>query len=410
MVQAYLEMTTEIRWSKLTPGRARKEIPRALEMARAAIEEICQVKEPVYENSFGAFEKSDEALNMGWQRLSHLRSVCDTPELREALAELMPKVVAYSVETLLNERLYAVLKRASEQEWVHELSAVQKRYVDETLASFKENGAELGAEQKKRIGEITTRLAELSRTFGERVLDSTNAWEYIVRNEEELSGLPKSAREAARQDALAKGYGSEQEPAWRFTLQFTSARPVLAYANSEALRRKVWEGLQTRGAGKYDTQDLIREMLELRAEKAHLLGFGSYADYVTSRRMAGSGKRALDFINQLHDEVQSAYMEEQEAVRVYTEKAAAKTIDRMLPWDVAYRTEQLRREKYDFDTEQLRPYFPMQRVLRGMFSIYEEHPHHRTAHTFSRAGQSPKSGGELCGSVASGSAFLRDSR
>lgn len=372
MVQAYLEKTTEIRWSKLTPGKARKEIPLALEMARAAIEKICEVEEPTYENTFGALDKSDEALNMGWQRLSHLRNVCDTPELREVLAELMPQVVTYSVEILLNERLYSVLKRAAAQDWVCELSAVQKRYVEETLAAFKENGAELGKEQKKRIGEITTRLAELSRTFGERVLDSTNAWEHIVRDEAELDGLPESAREAARCDALAKGYGSEEEPVWRFTLQFTSTRPVLTYAHSEALRREVWAGLQTRGAGKYDTQDLIREMLELRAEKAHLLGFGSYADYVTSRRMAGSGKRALEFINQLHDEVHAAYIEEQESVRVFAERAAAKTIDRMLPWDVAYRTEQLRREKYDFDAEQLRSYFPMQRVLRGMFSIYEE--------------------------------------
>ncbi len=372
MVQAYLEKTTEIRWSKLTPGRARKEIPKALEMARAAIERICEVKEPVYENTFGALDKSDEELNTGWQRLSHLRSVCDTPELREVLAELMPQVVAFSVDVLLNARLYAVLKRAAAQDGVSELSAVQRRYVEETLASFKENGAELGERQKKRIGEITTRLAELSRTFGERVLDSTNAWEYIVRDEAELDGLPESAREAARCDALARGYGSEQEPAWRFTLQFTSTRPVLTYAHSEVLRREVWLGLQTRGAGKYDTQNLIHEILELRAEKAHLLGFGSYADYVTSRRMVGSGKNALEFINQLHDEVLAAYLEEQEAVRVFAEQTTAKTIDRMLPWDVAYRTEQLRREKYDFDTEQLRPYFPMQRVLRGMFSIYEE--------------------------------------
>ena len=367
----FLVDTLEVEWSALTPERARVDIPLAIEQAKQAIEAICQVKEPTYENTYAALEEAGAALSRGWLRLTHLRSVMDAPELRAAIAELMPAVVEHSMSITLNPRLYAVLKQAAEQPWAQQLSEVRQRFIRETLADFKENGAELAEEQKERISEISTRLATLSQTFGERVLDSTNAWEYITANPEEISGLPASAAEAARQDALSKGHGTEEQPQWRFTLQFTSFQPALTYAENEGLRRRIWEGLQTKGTGDYDTQELIHEILQLRAEKAALLGYACYADYVTARRMAGSGGAALDFINRLHDEVEAAYREEQEAIRRYAEEHTGKAIERMQPWDVAYWTEKRRKALYDFDAEELRPYFPMEGVLQGMFAIYE---------------------------------------
>ena len=369
--QPFLEDTLEIEWSALTPERARVEIPQAIASAQQAIESICGVQEPTYENTFAALEEAGAALSRGWLRLTHLRSVMDAPELRAAIAELMPAVVEHSMSITLNPRLYAVLKRAAEQPWVQQLSAVRRRFISETLADFKENGAELPEEQKQRISEISTRLATLSQSFGERVLDSTNAWEHTTADPAEIAGLPSSAAEAARLDALAKGHGTPEQPQWRFTLQFTSTQPVLTYAENEGLRRRIWEGLQTKGVGEYDTQPLIHEILTLRAEKAALLGYSCYADYVTARRMAGSGDTALSFINRLHDEVDTAYREEQEAVRRYAEQKCAHPIPRLHPWDVAYWTEKRRKELYDFDAEQLRPYFPMAGVLSGMFAIYE---------------------------------------
>ena len=367
----FLDDTLEIEWSALTPERARVEIPQAIEQARQAIEAICRVQEPTYENTFAALEEAGAALSRGWQRLTHLRSVMDAPELRAAIAELMPAVVEHSMSITLNPRLYAVLKRAAEQPWVQQLSAVRRRFISETLADFKENGAELPEEQKQRISEISTRLATLSQSFGERVLDSTNAWEYTTADPAEIAGLPSSAAEAARLDALAKGHGTPEQPQWRFTLQFTSTQPVLTYAENEGLRRRIWEGLQTKGVGEYDTQPLIHEILTLRAEKAALLGYSCYADYVTARRMAGSGDTALSFINRLHDEVDTAYREEQEAVRLYAEQKSGHSLPLLQPWDVAYWTEKRRKELYDFDAEELRPYFPMEGVLAGMFAIYE---------------------------------------
>lgn len=368
----FLEDTMAVAWSELTPERARVDIRLAINQAKKSIESICEVETPKYENTFAALQDAGAALMRGWQRLTHLRSVMDSPELREVISELMPEVVEYSSSVPLNPRLYAVLKQAAEQPWVAALSHVAQRFICETLADFKENGAELNDAQKQRISEISTRLATLSQEFGERVLDSTNAWEYVTTDPAEVEGIPASALEQARQNAMSKGYGSAEQPAWRFTLQFTSTQPVLTYAENALLRKRVWEGLQTKGAGKYDTQALIHEILQLRAEKAALLGYSCYADYVTARRMAGSGMAALNFINHLHDEVKQAFCTEQEAIRRYAEQRSASEIPLMNPWDVAYWTEKRRKELYDFDAEELRPYFPMQGVLEGMFAIYEE--------------------------------------
>lgn len=366
----FLEDTMQPEWSALTSETARKDIPLAIQQAQEAIEAICEVQQPTYENTFAALEAAGAALSRGWLRLTHLRSVMDSPELRAAISELMPAVVEHSMSITLNPRLYAVLKRAASQPWVQQLSPVRQRFISETLADFKENGAELPEEQKQLLSDISTRLATLSQTFGERVLDSTNAWEYIAVDPAELAGLPPSAVEQARQDALSKGHGSPEQPQWRFTLQFTSIQPVLTFAENEALRRRIWEGLQTKGAGEYDTQPLIHEILELRARKAAILGYACYADYVVARRMAGSGAAALGFIDRLHDQVAPAYREEQETVRLFAEKCSGKKIERLHAWDVAYWTEKRRKELYDFDAEELRPYFPMEGVLQGMFDIF----------------------------------------
>lgn len=366
----FLEDTLTPAWSQFTPAQARVDIPLAIEQAKAAVATVCAVTEPTYDNTFAALEESGRALLMAWQRLNHLRSVMDTPELREVINELMPEVIAYSSSVTLNPQLYAVLKQAAEQPWVAALSPVKQRFVQETLADFRESGAELTEAQKQRYAALMTELAQASQKFGENVLDSTNAWEYVTADRAELAGLPESALEHARQDALAKGYGSETAPQWRFTLQYTSILPVLTFAEDEALRERIWRGMQTKGTGRYDNAGLIEQILRLRVEKAALLGYDRYSDYVTHRRMAGSGQRALDFINDLHDKVKPAFLAEQEKVRRFAEQQSGQPHPVMKPWETAYWTEKQRKALYDFDSEELRPYFPMQGVLEGMFSIY----------------------------------------
>ncbi|MDO4751931.1 MAG: M3 family metallopeptidase [Akkermansia sp.] len=366
----FLNSEILVEWSKLTPNRARKEIREAIEEAKATVANICAVTEPTYENSFAALESSGSALTRGWTRLHHLGSVMDSQELRDVINELMPEVVIYSSSVTLNPQLYAVLKKAAEMPWVAELSEVKQRFIHETLQDFRENGADLTDEQKIRFTEISTKLAQLSHSFGEHVLDSTNAWEYVTADKSELAGLPDSACENARHDALAKGYGTEENPQWRFTLQFTSVQPVLTFADNEQLRRRIWNALNDKCTGKYDTTDFIHEILALREEKATMLGYATYSDYVTARRMAGSGNTALEFINNLHSRVAPAFRAEQEEIRRFAEELTGTAIPVMQPWDVSYYSEKRRKALYDFDSEELRPYFPMDGVLQGMFSIY----------------------------------------
>ncbi len=366
----FLDPSLNIAWSQLTPDRARADIRLGLEQAKAAIAAICAVTEPVYDNTFAALEEAGAAMSRGWQRLNHLQSVMDSPAIREAINELMPEMVMFSTSVTLNPQLYAVLRRAAACPWVAELSSVKQRFISETLADFRESGAELADDAKQRYAELSTELAQKCQLFGEHVLDATNAWEYVTADSAELAGLPESAREAARLDALAHGHGSAEAPQWRFSLQFPSMQPVLSFADCESLRERVWKAGNSRGTGAFDNAALIHDILRLREEKASLLGYACYADYATSRRMAGSGHAALAFIDKLHDEVKPAFLAEQEAIRLFAEEQSGSPMPVMKPWNAGYWSEKRRKALYDFDSEELRPYYSMQGVLEGMFSIY----------------------------------------
>ncbi|MEG2327865.1 MAG: M3 family metallopeptidase, partial [Akkermansia sp.] len=310
MNHPFLNPTYLVSWSTLTPDAVKGDLEQAIAEAQANIDAICDLSQEAlsYERTFGALESASDSLNLGWGRLMHLDSVMDDAPQRDAIAEMMPAVVSFSSSVPLNSQLWEVLKSAAKCPWVQELSPAKRRFIQETMADFKESGADLSEEQKERFAEIESELSLLTKKFAENVLDSTNAWELIVTDESELSGLPESCRDAARQEALAKGYGSESAPQWRFTLQYTSMAPVLQFADSDDLRRRIWQGSNTVGSGKFDNAELIAKILKLREEKARMLGFGCFADYTTSRRMAETGGNALDFINGLHDRVRPAFV------------------------------------------------------------------------------------------------------
>ena len=358
-------------WSELTPERASADIREAVKQAQASIDAICSITEPTYANTFAALESASEPLHRAWGRLMHLDSVNDNAAQREAIAELMPEVVVFSSSIALNPRLWQVLKHAAAQPWVAGLSPAKQRFIQETLADFRESGADLPEDKKARYAEIETELSLATKQFSENVLDSTNAWEHIVTSESELAGLPDSAREAARLNALAKGYGTEEAPQWRFTLQFPSMSPVMQFADSDSLRKTLWEGANTIGSGaQYDNAALIAKILDLRQEKAEMLGSANFADYTTSRRMAGTGANALRFIDTMHEKVHPKFIEEQETVRRYKERITGQPVERLNPWEIGYWSEKQRKELYDFDSEELRPYYSVPNVMKGLFDIY----------------------------------------
>lgn len=368
----YLDPGFIVRWSQLTPERVKPDIQKAIKEAQDNIDAICNLApdELTYENTFAALEGASEALHLGWGRLMHLDSVMDNPAQREAITEMMPEVVMFSSSIALNPALWQVLKKASECPWVNELSPVKQRFIQETLADFRESGADLPEEQKQRFAEIESELSMQTKEFAENVLDSTNSWELIVTDPEMMSGIPESAREAARLDALSKGHGTEDKPAWRITLQYPSMSPVMQFADSDDLRRQVWEGSNSVGMGEKDNAALISSILKLREEKAAMLGFGSFADYATSRRMAGTGRHALDFVNNLHDRVKNPYVQEMGDVLAYKNDKQATNCERLAPWEIGYWSEKRRQELFNFDEEDLRPYFSVSKVMKGMLDLY----------------------------------------
>lgn len=372
MNHPFLDPSLLVSWSKLSPGLVKADIEFAIEEARGKIDAICALSsgEMTYANTFGALEAACDSLHLGWGRLMHLDSVMDNEEQRNAISEMMPAVVVFSSSIPLNPELWAALKEAASLPWVSDLSPVRRRFVEETLADFRESGADLSDEEKKRFAEIESELALLTKKFAENVLDSTNAWELIVDDEAKLKGLPESAREAARLDALARGHGSEEKPAWRFTLQYTSMSPVLQFADCEELRQEVWRGSNTVGCGEFDNAPLIEKILELREEKASLLGFRCFADYTTSRRMAGTGLRALEFVKDLHGRVRSAFRQDMADVLAYQNAKTGRNDEKPSPWNVSYWSEKRRQELYDFNEEDLRPYYSVEKVMKGMFDIY----------------------------------------
>ena len=262
MKHPFLQKDFEIRWSSLTPDQIETDITQALHDAQAAVDAVAarntgNAETLTYANTIAALDDGLETLNHAWGLVSHLDSVNNSPELREAHNAMLPKVSEFFASIPLNETLWKTLKTFGESAAVSKLSTTKQRYVHETLADFREQGADLSPEKKARAGEIQSKLAELTQKYSEHCLDATNGWEKIITDAAELAGLPESAIAAAKQNAEQK-----DQNGWRFTLQAPSLIPVLTYADNDALRQELWQAYATIGRGaQYNNQELVREIL-----------------------------------------------------------------------------------------------------------------------------------------------------
>jgi len=358
-----------IRWSTLTPDHIEADISKALEGAEAAVDAVANQTEHVsYESTIVALDDGLEALNRAWGLVNHLDSVCNSPELRQAHNAMLPKVTEFFSGIPLNDKLWSKIKAYGESNSTEVLSATKQRYVQETLADFREQGADLPPEKKKRAAELQNQLAKQTQKYSENCLDAVNAWEKIVTDETLLSGLPESAIAAAKQDAGQKGH----ENAWRFTLQAPSYIAVMTYADSDALREEVWSAYEEIGRGDtFNNLELVQEILDLRHELAGLLGEKNFADHVTKRRMAQSGDNALEFSDNLFEKVKVQFDSEADELRTFKAEQTGETKDLLQPWEAGYWAEKQRQANYDFDEEALRPYFPIDKVIGGMFDLAE---------------------------------------
>ncbi len=370
MSNPFLADDFHIRWSQLTPNHVEAGISAALEDARAKIDALAESTDETltFANTLLALEEATEPLTEAWGKVGHLDSVRNSDELREVYNAMLPKVTEFTAQIPLNDGLWRRVRAFSETEEAKALTGAKKRLLEETLAEFRQSGADLPEERKTRLKEVKAELAKLTQKFSENVLDSTNAWELILDDESKLAGMPQTQIDAAKASAKAKGH----EGKFRISLQITSFAPVLEYADDAGLRQQVWEGSTTVGlAEPWDNTELIWQILALRQELAEILGEAHFANHVLERRMAKTGEAALDFVENLHARILARFDEEtRDLERFAAEKTGAEPRP-LQPWDASYWAEKLRQEQYAFDEEELRPYFPIDGVIQGMFRIAE---------------------------------------
>ncbi len=320
-----------------------------------------------YQTTLGALERSSEKLEAVMSVVEHLESVSTTPALREAYNAVLPDVSALWSSIPLNPGLWRVLNEFARTSEAAALDPVRRRFLDKTLADFRRSGAQLDEAKKERLKAIDRELSLITTRFSQNVLDSSNEFEILIEDEAALGGLPESAKAAARDNAEQKG-----KPGYRFNLQAPSMIAVLTYADDARLRERIWRAQNTRATeGPHDNRPIIVKILELRKEKAQLLGFRDFADFQLDDRMAKTGADAQRFVDELRERTQVPFERENRELEAFRKELEGPSAPSLQPWDVTYYSEKLRRARFSLDEEELRAYFPAELAVRGAFTLAE---------------------------------------
>ncbi|HKW39462.1 MAG TPA: M3 family metallopeptidase [Burkholderiales bacterium] len=357
------------RYGEIRPEHVAPAVDELLAQNRALIAALTAMDAPVSWDDFAEpLESANDRLGRAWGAVAHLHAVDDNAAIRDAYNANLPKVTRYFTELAQNLDLYGRFKALRTSEDFETLSPARRRIVDNTLRDYRLGGAELPPEKKRRFAEIQDELAGLETKFSENILDATNAFSEVVADRAELLGIPedvlRAAEEAARKDGRA---------GWKFTLQSPSYFPLMQYAENRGLRERFYRAHVTRasefGKPELDNTSIIARELRLRREKAGLLGYASFAAFSLVAKMADSPEAALDFLNGLAAKAlphaRRDYAELQEFAR------AELGIAHLRAWDVAFASEKLRATRYDFTDQEVKQYFPEQKVLEGMFRLVE---------------------------------------
>jgi oligopeptidase A len=322
---------------------------------------------PTWEGFVEPLEELDDRLSRMWSPVGHLNGVMNSDALRTAYNACLPKLSAYATEVGQNAALFHGYQAVAAQE---HLDSTQRKLLANALRDFHLSGVDLPADKQARYKEISQELSALTSKYAENLLDATNAWSKRIDDEAGLAGLPDSAKALARQTAEQRG-----EPGWLLTLDFPSYQPVMTYADDRALRREAYEAYGTRAsdqgphAGRWDNTEIMERILALRHEIAQLLGFGSYAERSLATKMAKDPAQVLAFLEDLaRHSVARAHGELAELAEFARTEHG---LERLEPWDLSYYSEKLRQHRYQIGQEELRPYFPIDRVLPGMFAVVE---------------------------------------
>jgi oligopeptidase A len=358
-------------FSKIQPEQVKPAVEQAISDARAVVEQVVASSENSWQAIVEQLEQGSDRLNKLWSPVSHLNSVANSPELRAAYESCLPLLSDFSTWLGQHEGLYQKYQALAQSPEFAGLTTAQQKVVTNALRDFKLSGIGLPEQKKQRYGEIQSRLSELSSTFSNNTLDATQAWFKQVTDEAELAGLPEDARLAAAEEAK-----SRELEGWVFTLEFPSYIAVMTYADNAALRETMYSAYCTRAsdqgptAGQFDNSAIIEETLALKHELAQLLDFSNAAEESLATKMADNPAQVLDFLTDL------ARRAKPQAQRDLAELSAfAQTeygVSSLNAWDISYYAEKLKQARYAVSDEQLRPYFPVTKVVPGLFAVLEK--------------------------------------
>ncbi|WP_027858533.1 oligopeptidase A [Marinobacterium jannaschii] len=355
-------------FSQIRPEQIEAAVDQLLADNRAAIEKlVAEVTEPDWDNLIAPLEAMNDRLSQAWSPVSHMNSVVNSDALRDAYNAALPKLSQYWTELGQNQGLFRAVEKLANGPQYQALNEAQRKVIDNHLRDFRLSGIALPEAQQKRFAGIAQRLSELGTRFSNNVLDATGGWTKLIETESELAGLPPMALAAAKQLAEAK-----DQQGWLLTLDFPSYFAVMTHADNRELRREVYEAFATRAsdqgpdAGKWDNSGIMQELLSLRLEKAQLLGFDSYAEYSLATKMAETPDQVVGFLTDLAEKSLPQAQKEYQELRDF---AAGQGLDDLQAWDVTYYGEKLKQARYAISQEELRPYFPYNKVKSGLFAV-----------------------------------------
>jgi len=351
-----------IPFDRITPDDVVPAVTEVLAQARERVDRLGAGRGGGYAEVVAELDEIVESVERTWGPVSHLNNVASTPALREAYGEALPEITRFSSRLHHHAGLYRRLRDFTASTEGRALAGLRRRHLNRTLREFRRAGAELGEEDKESLERLRVELSELGRRFEENLLDETAAFKKVVRNADDLAGLPETALERAAQLAAEQG-----EEGWLLTLDMPSVQAVLQHADDRTLRREIHTAYLDRcTSGDRDNAPIVTRILEIRRRLADILGYPDFPDYRLEMLMAGSGGRVRGFLDQLIDRT-----------RTFHERDTAELLDRsqrsglgsLEPWDVSWLMEKLRRERFDVDDEMLRPWFPLDEVQAGLFEI-----------------------------------------
>lgn len=354
-------------FSEIRPEHVKPAVEQLIADGRQRIETVLKAGDVGYQALVAALDEEDDRLGKAFGPVAHLNAVAQNEALREAYNACLPLLSEYGTEVGQNSALFAAYQALHDSAEFAALNEAQRKDIDNTLRDFRLSGVALGEEDKRRYMENAKRLSELTTQYENQLLDATQNWKKHVTDEQELEGLPETALAGTADRARAEGLDG-----WLLTLDFPVYLAVMSHARNRALREEMYRAFTTRAsdqgpdAGRFDNGPVMDEILALRDAQAKLLGFGSYAEKSLATKMARSVDEVMHF---LHDLAFKAKPQAEKELRELQDFAAEQGATDLQPWDIGFWSERLREARYDLSDEALRPWFPAEKVIDGMFAV-----------------------------------------